>query len=216
MTNRNTVTLRELLNLVPDTSAERLPTAKALRDSEIRILFDVEIGTMRIVVYANGFYTYTDRGSTTVQSVYKCGEDVYYDEAAGHRLAYEAALFMDEPFQIRLALEGDQRLERNCRVRHSIHEYSYDNMPEESADLACKHDFTDDVIDKIGREELAVRVSELTDKQREAIELCYFQNMTQSDAAEYLGITREAVKARLAGGIAVLKKTYNLKEYIKN
>ena len=189
-------TLRELMCMVPDTSNIKLPTAKALRTGKAPILFDTESSETRLIIYANGFFTYSVDHRCTVQSVHKCRENILYEYVDGHHSVCGAELFLDRPFQIRLMLEGDIRLEMNQEARLSSHVYSYDNLPQESADLEDPTNLEDSVITKMDRENLHTYLNQLTHKQQQVVEHYHLRGMTQIETAKKLGISREAVKVR--------------------
>lgn len=199
-------TLRELMCMVPDTSNIKLPTAKALRTGKAPILFDTESSETRLIIYANGFFTYSVDHRCTVQSVHKCRENILYEYVDGHHSVCGEEIFLDRPFQIRLMLEGDIRLEMNQNARLGSHVYSYDNLPQESSDLKDPTNLEDSVIAKLDSEELHVCLSSLTKKQQQVVEFCYICKMTQIETAKKLGISRDAVKSRLDGAMKALKK----------
>lgn len=202
-------TLRELMCMVPDTSNMKLPTAKALRNGDAPKLFDTEASEARLIVYANGFFTYSVDRRCTVQSVHKCRENILYEYLDGHHSVCGAEIFLDRPFQIRLMLEGDIRLEMNQDARHGSHVYSYDNLPQESADLEDPTNLEDSVIAKMDREDLHTYLNQLTHKQQQVVEHYHLRGMTQIETAKKLGISREAVKARLDGAMKALKGMIN-------
>lgn len=201
------VTLRELMNMVPDTSRMKLPTAKALHEDGTAVLFDFKVVETRLTVYANGFFAYEVESRCTVQSVHRCREAVRYEYADGSGSVCGVEIFLDRPFRIRLMLEGEMRLEANQIARQSTHCYSYDNLFAESVDLVDPNLLEDDVVTRMELEKLRAMLNGLTDKQRYAIEMCAIQGMTQVEAAKRLGISREAVKARLKGAKEALKKS---------
>lgn len=209
-------TLRELFNTVPNTVGVIIPTFNSLRNSNAAILYDSGINSPRLVVYDNGYFTYSVNNHTTVQSIHKCKESIWYEYADGQREMCDVSVFWDEPFQIRLTLEGEMRLETNQNVRHCAHQYTYDNMSDESSDLACHHDFVNDILDSMDKVALYKAISNLTDKQRVVVEMCFLNNMTQKEAACRLGISREAVKARLESALRALRRNGHVKksEYI--
>lgn len=202
-------TLRELMCMVPDTSNMKLPTAKALRTGKAPILFDTESSETRLIIYANGFFTYSVDHRCTVQSVHKCRENILYEYVDGHHSVCGAELFLDRPFQIRLMLEGDIRLEMNQDARLSSHIYSYDNLPQESADLEDPTNLEDIVLARLDSEELHTYLARLTKKQQQVVECCYLHRMTQIETAKKLEISRDAVKARLDGAMKALRKMLN-------
>ena len=90
--NPATLTYAELKKLVPNTTGQKLPTAKRLKETG-EILFSVQDGTTLITIYQNGFLAFTQPDETaklrtTVfavdrasQIVYKCGcSKEEYDE----------------------------------------------------------------------------------------------------------------------------------------
>lgn len=210
--NATPVSLRELLKEVPNTTGIKLPTAKALRSSDSIILYDIEHNSSRLTVYANGFFIYTHRGYTTVQSIHKCNESIWYEFADGHKDMCSIEQFLDEPFPIRLMLEGDLRLEMNQNARHSTHQYSYDTMEAESSDLASPYSLVDEIMRSIDINELYAAIAELTDKQRDVVVKFYLDGMTQKEVAKQLGISREAVKARLESALRALHRNPRLQK----
>jgi len=170
-------TLRELIAMLPDTSGEKLPTAKALRTGSSPVVFDSGEDGYGIIVYANGFFVYSDGRRSTVQSVHKCCEDIVYEYADKSYSVCDAAVFLDRPFTIRLALEGDIRLETNREVQYGRHVYSYDNLPQESVDLKDPTDIVADLLTKLDGEELYSLLERLTNKQSEVIKKYYLKGM---------------------------------------
>lgn len=199
-------TLRELVNMVPNVSNLKLPTAKKLRTNGTPVLFDKDTSDRRLIVYANGFFAYSYNRRCTVQAIHKCLEDIRYDYVDGQYSICDASIFIDQPFLIRLILEGDIRLEMNQNVRHNSHIYSYDNLSQESCNLKDPLDLEDCIVAKLDNDNLHTCIDRLTKKQQLVIEYCYLRRMTQFETARELGISRDAVKVRLDGAMKALKK----------
>ena len=109
-------TLRELLEVV-DKPEGHLPTMKEMRSRTNR-LFTYSDGKSELVVYQCGFFTYSVGGRHTVQRIDSCLKPVQYKTVTDNNISIPAEALLDEPFQIRLTLEGEGALPRIERARN--------------------------------------------------------------------------------------------------
>lgn len=104
-------TLRELLEVV-DKPAGKLPTMKEMRSRTDR-LYTYSDENSELVVYQCGFFTYSVGGRHTVQRIDSCLKPVQYKTVMDSNLSIPVEALLDEPFQIRLTLEGEARIAAN-------------------------------------------------------------------------------------------------------
>ncbi|WP_435833185.1 SigE family RNA polymerase sigma factor [Kitasatospora purpeofusca] len=75
-------------------------------------------------------------------------------------------------------------------------------LPEPLSDTDTVEDGTLDVLD---RDALVHALRELPRRQREVVVLCYYADMTDTEAAETLGVSAVSVRANRARGLAALR-----------
>lgn len=196
------ITLRALREMVSATIGMKLPTAKALRESGSEIIASAAIGEDgEISVYRNGFYTYKTPTGTTVYAVDRCAEYTYDSGDA-----VDASLFMDETWELGLALAGEDRLETNNNTREEKKHYSYSGDDIEQEDMYDPNDLIAAVDDSIVFDQMMVC---LTEKQSQVIQLHFMDGLTQEEIQSRLGLSRGALLDRLNGAIKKLRE--NLK-----
>ena len=110
------------------------------------------------------------------------------------------------PYEIRLTLEGEARLEQNQFDRDEGRVYSYDSVAYKDILLQDGGDFVDEAWKRVDRETLRWAVSQLTANQRQAIDLYYLQGLSQQAIADRLKIDKSSVRDRLDGAIRRLQK----------
>lgn len=204
--NTGNLTLSELLERLPDTAGKRLPTSKMLRKAGIQVFAEVSTETGGLVVYENGYFTYTSGRHTTVQSVHKCRESIRYDYGNGTRADLGMETFGTLPFAIRLTLEGEIRLEQNQLARDSGRTLSYDTI-DGRIDFASDEDITKVIETQEERESLQNALSELTDRQRRIIVRHLRDGLTQQQVADELGISKQTVNESLHSAMKRLRKS---------
>ena len=188
--------LRALREMVSATTGKPLPTVKALRESGDGIIASVPVGGDGLLtVYKSGFYIYkTDIGST-VYAVDRCADYAYED---GTLLDLD-----EEDWPLRLALEGEDRLERNSDAREHGRHYSYSDDAVERNDLRDQRDFVAELTDE---EHLSDILSCLPQRQRDLLHMHFFQGLTHQQVAQRLGVSRQAVTKQLGAAIERLRK----------
>ena len=192
----NQVTLEELLSIVPDPGNQLLPTAKSLINSEQAVLFSVQTNNVGIFIYTNGYYVYKNGRSVTVQNVHRCKKPFYYQSVMGRTECVGYSTFAKLPFQIRLSLEGEKRLEINQMSRNEkwITHFENSGEPENQNDYGITPDIcTEQVFRDEEWDEIERLLLQLTDRQKTVLTKHVFEGMAQSEIAAELGISRQTV-----------------------
>ena len=197
------LTLHALRGLVGSTKGQRLPTARALRESGDEIVVSTAIGAGgQLVVYQNGFYIYQTETGATVYGVDRC-EGYAYD--GGEVL--DMALFEDGDWAVRLLLAGEDRLEHNNNIREKGNHISYSADKTERGDLRDPHDFVADIESREAVEEM---LGCLTDKQRKVVRMHFQEGMTQQETAMRLNMSQPMIIKHIRAIRRRLKKTFSI------
>jgi surface antigen len=119
-----------LRGLVERTKGKKLPTAKALRESNTEVVASAAVcSESELTVYRNGFFTYSTADGTTVYAVDRC---TWFALDGGEAL--DAGYFEGEEWTVRLMLAGEDRLEHNQNVREDKNRfYSSDDTPDRTS-----------------------------------------------------------------------------------
>lgn len=199
------MTLQELKEIIeiPEHGI-KMPTAKYLRETG-RVIAERQLkNNTWIAAYQNGYALYHACGHSTVFPVHTCGAYLYASSGVSSYLPEQ--FFEKEPWYVRLALEGEDRLEHNQRAKEQERTASYSAISEEWQVMGnlegnpLKH--------LVERENLEEILQCLTERQKTAVSLCFFQQKTQREAAKELGITSPAVSAILSQAARRLRKKY--------
>ena len=182
----------------------KMPTAKNLRETG-KAVAEKQIGNDTwIAVYQNGYVLYRACGHSTVFSIHTCGAYLYISNGISRYLPEQ--YFEKEPWYIRLALEGEDRLYRNQQAKEQERTVSYSAISEEWEVMGTMEENPlEYLVEKENRKEM---LSCLTDRQKRAVSLCFFQQKTKKEAAGELGITSPAVSAILSQAARRLRKKY--------
>ncbi|MCM1192875.1 MAG: sigma-70 family RNA polymerase sigma factor [Acetatifactor muris] len=157
-----------------------------------------------IAVYQNGYALYHACGHSTVFPIHTCGAYSYLSGGVSCYLSEQ--FFEKEPWHIRLALEGEDRLYHNQQAKEQERTVFYNAIPEEWESMGTiGKNPLEYLLDRESREEILCC---LTEKQKLAVCLCYFQQKTRKEAARELGITSPAVSAILSQAARKLRKKY--------
>ena len=199
------LTLKELKKMVKVADAEeRIPKAKALKANGSIVVKEVINAETDIAVYENGYVLYQEGMKTTVFPLHTCKEYEYQDADGGSdRLKEE--FFDNENWYIRLLMEASDRMEYNQEKILSNHGvFSYSAVVEERKILI---DRSADVLDQLVQQEMIRELFTcLTKKQKEVIQLYFFEELSQKEIAEYMGIKQQSVFGTLKRALAVMKE----------
>jgi len=198
----------QLIEAVADDRKQKLPTEKYLRENG-EVYVRVEILGATITVYTNGFYVYDDGLHATVQRLSSCKKNIVYEFQDGRREEIELHRFADQPFYVRLSLEGEKRLDANSIARASGRVFSYNWDEMESKDLADKFDFAEFLADRDSQnaeiKALRQALQHLTERQLIVLQKYFCENMTHQEIAHELGCSKQAVGKSYRAALKKLK-----------
>lgn len=199
------MTLQELKEIIEIPQyGIKMPTAKYLRETGRAIAERQLKNNTWIAAYQNGYALYCAGGHSTVFPVHTCGAYLYASSGVSSYLPEQ--FFEKEPWYVRLVLEGEDRLEHNQKAKEQEKTASYSAISEEWQVMGnlegnpLKH--------LVERENIEEILQCLTERQKTAVSLCFFQQKTQREAAKELGITSPAVSAILSQAARRLRKKY--------
>lgn len=195
------ITFRDLKALVGSTRGLALPTAKALREGGETVLEAAMGADAWLRVYRSGFYTYETPAGTTVYAVDRCAG---YEYENGDCLAPQ--WFEEEDWAVRLALSAEDRLERNQRRKEEEGRFSYSADVTEGKDLRDPQDFT---VALDSREQVERMLAILTEKQRQAVHMYFYQGLSQREIAGVMGIQKQAVSRHIQAAMEKLKNCFD-------
>lgn len=199
------MTLQELKEIteIPEQRI-KMPTAKNLRETG-RAVAEKQLGNHTwIAAYRNGYALYHACGHSTVFPIHASGDYLYVSNGASSYLPEQ--FFEKEPWYIRLALEGEDRLYRNQQAKERERTVSYSAISEEWEVMGAVEENPLEYLVEMEKREELLRC--LTDRQKKAVILCIFQQKTRKEAAGELGITGPAVSAILSQAARRLRKKY--------
>ena len=184
------LTLQELKQVVSNREERRkVPSAKYLRENEVAVAKQRLMDCAEIIAYQTGYVLYCVGDYATVFPLFTCRDYVY--EAERKIAVVEENFFDDQPWYVRLILEGEDRLWRNRETREHNNCISYSCISEEWCELVDKRQ---NVLEKLIIEEAIGEFMDLlTDRQRQVIHQIYFQQRTQREVSRVFGITEPAV-----------------------
>lgn len=186
----------------------KVPTAKYLRETGRTVAEKQLENNTWIAAYQNGYALYHACGHSTVFQIHTCGAYLYTSNGVSSYLPEH--FFEKEPWYVRLVLEGEDRLEHNQKAKEQERTASYSAISEEWQVMGnldgnpLKH--------LVERENMEEMLHCLTRRQRMAVNLCFFQQRTQKEAAKELGITSPAVSTILSQAARRLRKKYSPKD----
>ena len=131
------LTLQELKQVVSNREERRkVPSAKYLRENDVAVAKQRLMDCAEIIAYQTGYVLYCVGDYATVFPLFTCRDYVY--EAERKIAVVEEKFFDDQPWYVRLILEGEDRLWRNRETREHDNCISYSCISEEWCELADK------------------------------------------------------------------------------
>lgn len=182
----------------------KMPTAKYLRETGRAVAEKQLENNTWIAAYQNGYALYCACGHSTVFPVHTCGAYLYVSSGVSSYLPEQ--FFEKEPWYVRLVLEGEDRLEHNQRAKEQERTSSYSAISEEWRVMEnLEGNPLEHLVERESRKEI---LQCLTERQRAAVILCFFQQKSRKEAARELGISSPAVSAILSQAARRLRKKY--------
>lgn len=199
------LTLQELKEITETTKhGIKMPTARNLRETGRAVEEKHLKDDTWITAYQNGYALYHTCGHSTVFSIHTCGAYLYVSNGVSSYLPEH--FFEKEPWYVRLLLEGEDRMERNQRAKEQERTVSYSAISEEWEVIGnAEGNPLEYLVYRENRKEI---LRCLTERQREAVSLCFFQQKSRKEAARELGISSPAVSAILLQAARRLRKRY--------
>lgn len=182
----------------------KLPTARQLRKSGTVIVREQFGGETEIAVYQDGCVLYRTGKYSTVFSLHSCGDYFYISEGNAFHLPEQ--FFDKERWYLRLVLEGEDRLNRNCEERERRWKVSYSAISE---DWSAMENLTESALEQLVKQETVAEILEgLTERQRYTVQKYYLQEETQEHISNELGISQQAVSLTISQSIRSIRKNY--------
>ncbi len=205
------LTLKELKKIVKVADVEkRIPSVKSLKEHKVVVKEMINADTT-ISVYDHGYVLYTAGNQSTVFPLHSC-DDYEYVSVTGDNKEFNKEFFDNENWYIRLLMEAEDRMaysQSKISTNHGV--FSNSDVTDDAEIMrGSSKDFVDDVID---REILNALIKELTERQKTALNLVYFEEMRQQDVADYLGIKQQSVNDLLNRALKTMKKKAENEEF---
>ena len=206
---------------------KRRPGARQLRQGYPRVAM-IEIGkNARLEVFNNGYAVYDNGNRRVVLWAPDVGSATYYftglrdneKEYLSQKEEIGMDVLGDLPWYHALMIAGENRIEYNMdhpKSKGNTSDFDVgddDAVPATHWAGACRFDTPEEAyLKKEAAEEVRKGVDKLKPKQRDAIQLCYFDELTQKNAAQRLKITQSNVNKRVRKGekdlSGILKKYF--------
>jgi len=195
------MTLRELKNKVGKTEGVVLPTAKELCESAIPVLIIEKTPMGEIAAYENGFAIYKSGNASTVLRIDKCKDYTYvFDDETTSYCGED--VFIDGDWSILLVLIGEDRIAHNTKerdVRNGV-------LQLDGELISDVPDVSQDFVAALENAEICrYAMSCLTELQKQAITLFFFEGRSMVEIADFLGVRKQTISRRIQDSIEKMK-----------
>ena len=110
------MTLQELLKNIPAAEkVKRVPSVAKLAKEAIPVVMDAMDADTSVTVYSNGYVLYQKDQWATVFPLHDCTDYIYKDSNVESFVPF--AEFMNQPWQVRVLMEGYDRMDHNYERR---------------------------------------------------------------------------------------------------
>lgn len=216
------MTLQEVFNAIPAAShSKRVPSVSKLTEESIPVIRDELDEDTIATIFSNGYVIYESGEYATVFPLHGCRDYVYSGADGTSTVPFSE--FADQPWQIRIFMEGRDRLVHNQKNRMegrtvSIDAYDTELMWSELSDKG-KGDPLRILVERDARQEelrsLYESLNQLTPHQREVLILCVVKGKKREDVAREMGLTHQAVTDCLMKAIRRLRRIYGVNENVE-
>ena len=199
------LTLQELKKITDmPGDREKLPTAKQLRITGL-VVAQKQLGQeAEISAYRNGCALYRVGKRSTVFFLHPCRD--YYYKSGDITVCLPEQYFDRERWYLRLVLEGEDRLDRNCEEKERSWKVSYSTVTE---DWSAMGNLTESMLEQLTKQETVAEILQvLTARQKYIIQKYYLEEETQEQISSELEISQQAVSAMLSQSIRNIRKNY--------
>lgn len=212
------MTLKELLEMVPEAEkVKRVPSVARLASEARPIVCDTMDDNNVITIYDNGFVLYQKDQRATVFPLNDCKKSYVYDNGE-MKSTVPLSEFLEQPWQVRVLMEGYDRMEHNCMRRSEGRAVSIDIGNNEAGWIELSDNGAGDalriIIERESQQEekdlLYRQLSKLTEHQREIVILCVVQGKTRMEVAEFFGTSHQAVTDCLKKAMYRLRRLYGI------
>ena len=196
------LTLQELKQVVGNREERRkVPSARYLRENDVAVVKQRLIDGAEIIAYQTGYIFYCAGDYGTVFPLFTCRDYVY---EAGRKITVVKEDFFDnQPWYVRLILEGEDRLCRNREVREHNNCISYSHISEGWCELVDKRQ---NVLEKLIIEEAIGEFMDLlTDRQRQR-EVSRVFGITEPAVSKCISQAKQKMRRNAGRLIGVLQK----------
>lgn len=197
------ITLRELKAMLPATTGRKLPSPRYLRENDT-LVARAEVMDCVIEVYGSGFAVCRNSSHFCLIRMEHVGRVAYESEQDDWRSTVDVE---DLDWTIGVMLCGEERMERQYRdkAESSIVSLTGASPDEDGADMEI--DAGVDVLEEVVSEDECLRMMEtLTPRQREVVQMHFFEGMTQEEIAQKLNRKKQSVNESISWA---LKKIQN-------
>ena len=210
------LTLRQLRAVLPSTQGKPIPAKEWLKANANgeAVFYSARLAYGGLlIIFKNGFYYYKSLGMATVLRVDGFNKVYVETDEAGHYEKRSEETYIDKPFLDGLGLNALWQLKRNqekrrARAREDATDAEILNQQRDEA----VPDILEQMVEKEDRKNesrcLREGMDSLTQAQREAVQLRYWEKMTIKQISVQLGISEDSVKDRLKGALKALKKFF--------
>ncbi len=213
------MTLQEVLNQIPQAAwRKRVPSVVKLVSEGVPVLTSSMDDETKAIIYSNGYVVYQNGSHATVFPLHDCKDYIYYTIEEKNAIPYEE--FADQPWQVRVFMEGRDRLVHNQNNRKEGRTVSYDAYDSDALWEELSDRGSGDPLRRLveldeKKEEMEAlyrNLSKLTSRQKQVLIMCVVEGKTRVEVARELGTTHQAVTDSLKKSLRRLRKLYGIPE----